>query len=157
MAVRLNYRQWRVRRLPDLRAQLWTRSTGIQLLILNAGAGVARGVGFCVVCCDEYVAGFAGPNLGGFLNPGERVAVDTDFSGGATSYKGVVTWDDVLGYYHSWSIHPITHRLWRTAILRRPRKEYPSGEAVMKHHHPEIDLAALRRVEGRAGASQFGA
>jgi hypothetical protein len=158
-AVRLNYRQWRASRLPELRIQGWHKhKTGkIEFIILNAGAGVARGVGFCVVFGEEYVSGFAGPNFGGFLNPGERVTVETDLTpGSAGEYQGVVTCDDVVGCYHSWSIRPVQHRVWRTRVLHRPLKDYPSGETVLKRHHPDIDLSVLRRVSGRAPASQFG-
>jgi hypothetical protein len=157
-AVRINFVQWRTSRLPDLRIQAWHREkTGkIELVILNAGAGVARGVGFCVAYDNEYVAGFAGPNLGGFLSAGERVVVVTDLTpGSSVAYHGVVTCDDVTGYFHSWSIHPVAHRVWRTRFLRRRLKEYPSGEDVLAHHHPDIDLSVLRRVSGRAPAFQF--
>jgi hypothetical protein len=159
-SVRLNHRQWRQSRMPNVHAQMWhkQKTNRIELVILNAGPGVARGVGFCVVLGDEYVAGFAGPNMGGFLNPGERVVVETDFTAGnVTKYEGVVTCDDVLGRFHSWAIHPVRHRVWRTKFLRRPLNEYPSGETVLRYHHPQHDLATLRRVQGQTPARQFGA
>jgi hypothetical protein len=154
--VRLNYRQWRASRLPELRGQMVRRErTGkIELTILNAGAGVARGVGFCAVYGGEYVAGFAGQNMGGFLKPGERTVVETDLTHREDpKYVGVVTCDDVAGCYHSWSIHPVGHRVWKTPVLRRPRKDYPSGAEALAHHHPEIDLSKLVRVGGRTRLS----
>ncbi len=150
-AVRLNWKQWRASQTPELRGQAVHRqkTDELKFTILNGGAGAARGVGFCVAVGEEYVAGFADPNMGGFLNPGERVTVTTQLTPGEEStVRGVVTCDDVAGYYHSWSIHPVRHRVWRTTFLRRPLKEYPSGKEALQHHHPDINLDQLRRVGG---------
>jgi hypothetical protein len=134
---------------PELRAQLAqsTARGGLDLLVLNAGSGLARGVEFSVVHGDEKMSGFSAPNLGGVLRTGERVVIETRFAIGVDSpVLGVVVAQDSTGRDYSWAIDRPGDRprRWR-ARWRRGR--VTAAEAI-DYHHPDVDLSRKSNVGG---------
>src|SRR4051794_28052556 len=80
--VRQSRDQWLTERLPQLVAQLKDNvsEARVELHILNAGPGDARGVRFCVVAGAEYLSGYAGRNYGGLLRGGDTVTIATQLT-----------------------------------------------------------------------------
>jgi hypothetical protein len=156
ISVRLSRKQWKAAQRPELRLQAWDRGGTIEIVIVNAGGGFARGVGFCVVVGTEYVAGFAGPNLGGFLDSGQRVVVNAQLTRSSNQVQGVVTCHDVDGFFHAWDAARDQHRVWRGRFTRRALPADPSGQEALNAFYPSLDLGALTRVEGTTPRAQFG-
>jgi hypothetical protein len=75
-SVHLSRRQWLLAQQPFLQGQVVIRHSGErEFKILNAGAGAARGVRFCVAVDEKFAAGYAGPQYGGLLDSGETATV----------------------------------------------------------------------------------
>ena len=112
--------------------------TELHFTVLNAGPGLAKGVGYLFVAGDKYVLGFGAT---GFLRAGEEFRVRTDIPGGPETL-GVVFCHGARGRTLIWN-------------LAGEFKELPIDGSRMSHsldellaaHHPEVDLKALTQVE----------
>lgn len=129
---------------PELHAQpvvigaVGRPQTELHFAILNAGPGLAKGVGYLFVAGDKYVLGFG---ASGFLRAGEEFRVRTEISGSPEA-RGIV-----------FCLGPRRRTLvWNLA--GELKELHTSGEssshsihALLAAHHPEVDLQALAQVE----------
>lgn len=136
---------------PFLRGQVVIRHGGErELKILNAGAGAARGVRFCVVVEKKFVAGYAGPQYGGLLDPGQTstVVLDLDGGRGAKAIGVVLCWDSV-GRIHQFTMEG-DHRVLRQ---RSASESSTDPEAAFAKVYGRGALGDLLRVSGRGKES----
>lgn len=148
VSVLLNRRQWLASQEPFLLLQLGVESNGERVLnILNAGPSSARGLRFCVAAGDEFAAGYAGPQFGGYLAPGERAELVLDLTAeGSEKMRAVaVCWDG------AGRIQLFTDSGEREAL--RPSKTSPETasdpEVAFRSIFGASSLQGLRRVKGR--------
>ena len=155
VSIHLSRRQWILAQQPFLSAQLVIRHTGErELRILNAGVGAARGVRFCVVVEDKFVAGYAGPQYGGFLVPGDTACVVVDLNGlkGARARGVVLCWDGA-GRVHRFTMEG------EHSVLRRPpsmSEASTNPEAAYQDIYGSGTLESLLRVSGRGKHPSLG-
>lgn len=146
-SVRLSRRQWLLAQQPFLRSQVVIRETGErELRILNAGAGSARGVRFCVAVEEKFGAGYAGPQYGGFLASGDTAIVVLGLDGKkGLKAKGVTLCWDAAGRVHEFTMEG------RHNVLDRPSSSESSTdpEAAFRKVYGRNGLDGLLRVEGR--------
>lgn len=96
---------------------------------------------FCVVVGDEYVTGYAGPGMGGYLATDETAIVELHLRPDAPAKaSGVVTYWDTIDRVHVRGMHAAGPRLLRRRELNR---EDPTD--------PE---QAFRRLYGWAAAEE---
>lgn len=136
---------------PYLNGQLIQVGSGpINFAVQNAGAGPARGPGFCIIVGEEYVRGYAGPNMGGFFKPGDSRTVKTDFSGGqATEPIGVLCCWDTAGNFHVFDLATGKMRTWKRPRWWRRKLPSQRPEDALASMHPEVDLGPLSQVKGQ--------
>jgi hypothetical protein len=136
---------------PYLNGQMTQAAVGpLQLAVQNVGAGPARGVGFCVLIGDEYMRGYAAPNMGGIFKPGDREVLTSEFSGGAPgSIEGVLTCWDVGGGFHVFDLATGKQNSWRPARWwwRTPPSKNP--EEALCVFYPDVNLGEMQKVSGR--------
>lgn len=148
-SVRLNRRQWLGSQEPHLLLQLVIEQGGERVLnILNGGPGPARGLRFCVVAGEEFASGYAGPQFGGWLPPGERaqVVLELAVSEGSKMCGVVACWDGA-GRVHRFSDSG------GHSVLRRPKGPPEAATDPERGFHAVFGvdhLQGLRRVTGRA-------
>lgn len=145
-SVRLSRRQWLLTQQPFLRGQVIIRQTGErELRILNAGAGAARGLRFCVAVENEFAAGYAGPQYGGLLAPGATATVVLDLAGeGGLKAVGVVLCWDAADRVHQFTMEG-KHRVLR----RRSFSDSSTDpEAAFENVYGRHSLGELLRVGG---------
>jgi len=147
-SVRLNRRQWLLAQQPILSAQMERQGSGeVHLLILNAGAGPARGVRFCVAVGDKFVSGFAGPQYGGYLRPGDRAVVVLELEAGrGEQANGVVMCWDAIGRVHRFTMHG-EHKVLRQR--RGVTEQMTDPQAAYRELYGGGALDGLDRVGGR--------
>jgi len=146
-SVHLSRRQWLLAQQPILRSQVMIRQNGErELKILNAGAGPARGVRFCVAVETKFAAGYAGPQYGGFLAPGDTATVVLYLDGekGSKTRGVILCWDSAR------RIHQFTTE-GKHRVLRRPLSSESSTdpEVAFENIHGHQALGGLLRVSGR--------
>lgn len=150
-SVRLSRRQWLLAQQPFLRGQVVIRHSGErELKILNAGAGAARGVRFCVAVDEKFAAGYAGPQYGGLLVSGETATVVLDLEGakGLKALGVVLCWDAVG------RVHQFTMEGKHSTFRRRPSSESSTDpEAAFEKVYGRHALSELLRVGGRGRES----
>lgn len=147
-SVRLSRRQWLGSQEPHLLIQLVIERGGERVLnILNGGPGPARGVRFCVAAGDEFASGYAGPQFGGWLPPGERaqIVLELTASVGPKMCGVAVCWDG------AGRVHQFTDSGRHTAISRpkHPAEAASDPEATFRAVFGDTDLRGLHRVAGR--------
>jgi hypothetical protein len=149
-SVRLNRKQWLLAQQPFLSVQLEIENGERILKILNAGAGPARGVRFCLATGDEFASGYAGPQYGGLLHPGKRAEIVLDLEANRDdSIRGVaVCWDGVerIHSFGAKAEHSIRRR------RRRGRGDGTDPEEAFRKRYGSDALAGLRRVKGHGRA-----
>jgi hypothetical protein len=122
----------------------------LDFAVQNVGAGPARAVGFCVVLRNEYLRGYAAPNMGGLFKPGDRAVITTTFSGGGSEPAGVLTcWDSNEGF-HVFDFATGRRKSWRPKRWWR-RGQIPSGkpEDALAVFDPTLSVTGLTKVQGR--------
>jgi len=144
----MNRRQWLLSQQPYLRIQLLVEGNGDRVLkILNAGPGAGRGIRFCLAAGEEFVSGYAGPQFGGLLNPGERAEVLVDLKATAKNpLQAVATCWDGADRIHKFSAHD-DHRM-----RRKPRRrliEATDPERAFEEIYGDDRLNHLKRTSGR--------
>ena len=147
-SVRLNRRQWLGSQEPHLLIQLVIERGGERVLnVLNGGPGPARGVRFCVVAGKEFASGYAGPQFGGWLPPGERAQIVLELTASERSkMRGIaVCWDG------AGRVHQFTDSGRHTAISRPkdPAEAASDPEAAFRAAFGDPSLLGLHRVQGR--------
>jgi len=135
---------------PYLNGQMTQRGNGpLEFAIQNVGAGPARGVGFCVLIADEYMRGYAAPNMGGIFKPGDRRVLASKFSGrGQGTIEGVLVCWDVGGGFHIFDLETGEQKSWRPARWWRPTPPSGSPEDALPVFHPDVSLAGRTQVGG---------
>jgi hypothetical protein len=146
--VRQSRRHWLDAQRPVLVPQVVDNETEtrIELAILNAGPGAARGVRFCLVLGGEFVAGYAGPNLGALLRTDESRTIKTQLSDRGASPACVTTCLDSVDRVHVFDLHG-------GHIIHSPRAvDQASGDPVVAFRavYPDIDLDEMTQVGGAA-------
>lgn len=135
---------------PYLNGQLvQSQKQPLDLTVQNVGAGPARAVGFCVLLGNEYLRGYAAPNMGGIFKPGDRAVIATTFSGIDSEPAGVLTcWDSNEGF-HVFDFATGRRKSWRLKRLWR-RGRIPSGEPedALTVFDPKLSVAGLTKVQG---------
>lgn len=146
VSVRANRRQWLLASRPCLSSQLEMRSNGdIEMTVLNAGPGSARGLRFCVVAGDQFATGYAGPQYGGVLGAQERAVVVLRLkSRHGEQVQGVVLCWDPIGRLHCFTMHG-EHRLLRSQ-RRGPDPSEPQAAYLKLYGKRSLD--GLQRVDG---------
>jgi hypothetical protein len=147
-SVRLNRRQWLGSQQPYLSVQLVIERGGERVLnILNGGPGLARGVRFCVVAGEEFASGYAGPQFGGWLGPGQRAQIVLELAvPGGSKMRGVaVCWDGAerVHRFSDSGEHTINSR------PRGPAEAASDPEEAFRETFGVDLLAGRRRVAGR--------
>jgi hypothetical protein len=152
-SVRLNRRQWLLSQQPFLRLQLLVEPSGDHVLkILNAGPGSARGVRFCLAAGEEYVAGYAGPQFGGFLDAGDKAEVVLDLQATRNDplQAVAVCWDSVERI-HRFSAHD--DHFVRRGPRRSPLTASDPEKAFLEIYGQNA-LENLRQVSGHGRTSE---
>jgi hypothetical protein len=148
VSVWLNRRQWLASQEPFLLLQLGIEASGERVLnILNAGPSSARGLRFCVAAGEEFAAGYAGPQFGGYLAPGERAELVLGLTAeGKEKMRAVAVCWDGAGRIQRFNDGG------EREILRPSKSsaEVASDpEAAFRSVFGDNSLQGLRRVEGR--------
>ncbi|HEU4973982.1 MAG TPA: hypothetical protein VFT50_02750 [Baekduia sp.] len=150
--VRQSRRHWLLAQQPALVPQVvdHTAEARIELHLLNAGAGSARGLQFCLVLGDEYVAGYAGPNLGGLLKSDETRVVKTQLTARTGSPLCVVTCLDSVGRVHVFDLQD------RHEILGTGRSHELKSDPIHQfaRRYPDTDVREMTKVAGAALAKK---
>jgi hypothetical protein len=145
--VWIGRRQWLSTQQPNLHVVPIQSNEGphIDMYISNAGQGVAVEPAWAVVLDDEWTGGWANPSRMSLL-PGETIRAKAQFTGlGEERAIFVVLCLDSVGLAHLWDREG-KHRVLRSHWLRR-RLEAPLVEDALKLVKPELDIAALRKVQ----------
>jgi hypothetical protein len=136
---------------PYLNGQMTQTAHGpLRLAVQNVGAGPARGVGFCVLIGNEYMCGYAAPNMGGIFKPGERDMVTSKFSGNSQgSIGGVLTCWDVGGGFHVFDLATGEQNSWRSDRWWRRTRPSETPEEALRVFYPDVNLGEMKKVGGR--------
>ncbi len=136
---------------PYLNGQMTQTAHGpLQFAVQNVGAGPARGVGFCVLVGDEYMRGYAAPNMGGIFKPGDREVLTSKFSGvAAGSIEGVLTCWDVGGGFHVFNLATGEQKSWRPDRWWRRSPPSDNPEEALRAFYPEANLDEMKKVGGQ--------
>jgi hypothetical protein len=152
--VWIGRRQWLWTQRPNLRVVAIQSSEGphIDMYISNAGPGVAVEPAWAVVLDNEWTGGWANPSRMS-LQPGETIRAKAEFTGsGGERAIFVVSCLDSVGAAHLWE-RDGKHRVLRSRWLRR-RLDAPLAADALKLVKPELDIDALRKVEGSVPKDQ---
>jgi hypothetical protein len=146
-SVHLSRRQWLLSQQPFLRLQLLVEPNGDRVLkILNAGPGNARGIRFCLAAGHEYVAGYAGPQFGGLLSPGDKAEVVLEIQATKNDpvQAVVVCWDGAERI-HKFSAHDdhIVRRKTRNPLTAT------DPEKTFREIYGQRALENLRQASGQ--------
>jgi hypothetical protein len=160
-AVSQNNRVNRRSSQPSLRIQLISDpKTGFYGgVIVNAGDGVASGVGFSIADKETVISGHIGH---GFLSPGQAVQVLAGKPPAATDEKfkmrGVAMCRDRFGIPHDWTSAEVHHerykRSWRLGFRKRPEyfqyiellcRRFPDW--TPRHQLTQIPVVSQHRVD----------
>lgn len=144
-SVRQGRSQWLAAQSPTLLLQVQDneRESRIELHIANAGSGLAHSLRVCLAHGDEFIEGYAGPNLGGILRPDETRVIATDLAARDVTPFGVVTCIDSVGRVHSFDLAGARRR------MRGADSAYGDPIKAFQRHYRSMELPATR-VPARA-------
>jgi hypothetical protein len=149
-SIRIARRQWLAAQRPYLVGQLMKDPSGRRRLeIRNTGSGGAHGVRFCVVVGDEYVTGYAGPSMGGYLGTDETAVVETALhEDGPPETFGVVACWDASDRVHVSGLDSAASRVVRRAWFRRKDADATDPESAFAHRYGWKASAGRTKVAG---------